>query len=161
VYLYRREYQAAREAMERAIAIQPEAWFYRVLGFIYERTGMMDAAVAALERSVALDPDDYEARAGLARVYRATGREEDAAAQLAAGHTLAAAADEGGRACFESVLWYDARINVDAKGWPYVKDQRPPRSIVPPTCQYLCRRRSGTAPRKRRRTLGARRADAA
>ena len=74
------------------------------MGFVHDRMGQADLAVVALERAVELDPDDYEARGGLARAYRAVGRMNDAEQQITAGWALAQHADEYGRACLESVI---------------------------------------------------------
>lgn len=105
VYLYLRQYAEALAAIQRAIAIAPEhAWQQRVLGFVHDRMGQAELAVVALERAVELDPDDYEARGGLARAYRAVGRMKDAEQQMTVGWALAQRADEYGRACLESVI---------------------------------------------------------
>ncbi len=105
VYMYLRQFPDAMAATERAIAIEPErAWQYRILGFMHDRMGHADAAVTALEQSVKLDPDDYEARGGLARAYRVVGRMDEAEQQIAIGRTLAQTADEYGLACLEATI---------------------------------------------------------
>ena len=76
----------------------------RMLGYVYDWQGRSDEAIVQLERSVALEPHDYEARAAaLARVYRTAGRQQDADEQYALAHEMASRDNEYGQACFEAV----------------------------------------------------------
>ncbi|HEU5086364.1 MAG TPA: tetratricopeptide repeat protein, partial [Roseiflexaceae bacterium] len=96
-------YEQARADFQRVIDHHSDqAWNYRLLGFAYDRLGHNEQAITALERAVALDPSDYEARGALARVYRNAGREQEAREQLALGRAQAAFDDEYAQACFEA-----------------------------------------------------------
>jgi tetratricopeptide (TPR) repeat protein len=105
VYMHQGRFVDALAAIKRAIDNNPTpAWQYRILGFIHHMLGNYQDAVAPAEQAVERDPDDYENRGGLARAYRAVGREMEALEQEQAGYQLAKAADEYGKACLEATL---------------------------------------------------------
>jgi superkiller protein 3 len=101
IQLNRGQYEQAAESIRCTLVHNPEtAWAHRILGFACDRLGRHGDAVAALERAVELDPDDYEARGGLVRAYRNVGHLAEAEAQHAAGAAQAAPEDEYAQACF-------------------------------------------------------------
>lgn len=75
----------------------------RMLGYVYDWQGHPDEAVAQLERSIALEPQDYEARGALAKVLRTVGRAQDAHAHYTIASQMAAQDDEYGQSCFHAV----------------------------------------------------------
>ena len=103
VHLNLGNYAEARADFQRAIDHNAnQGWSYRLLGFADDRLGQNEGAIAALERAIALDPNDYEARGALARLYRNAGREQEARQHLALGRAQAAFEDEYAQACFEA-----------------------------------------------------------
>jgi tetratricopeptide (TPR) repeat protein len=69
----------ARKAYEKAIKLDPGLWIaHRGLGQALVQLGDGPAAVPALERAVALRPDDGASHAALARAYLLTGQRERA-----------------------------------------------------------------------------------
>lgn len=53
-----KELVRARDLAAKAVALDPSAWNYFILGALCERLGDTDAARAALEKAMALDPDN-------------------------------------------------------------------------------------------------------
>lgn len=101
IQLNRGQYEQAAESIQHTLAHSPEtAWAHRILGFAYDRLGRHGEAVAAIERAVELDPDDYEARGALVRVYRSVGRLAEAEEQHTIGAARAVREDEYAQACF-------------------------------------------------------------
>ena len=74
-----------------------------MLGYVYDHLGRHKEALVELEQSVALNPEDYEARGALAKVYRTVGRHQDADDQYALASEMANRDNEYGQACFEAV----------------------------------------------------------
>lgn len=97
-------YDDAIALYQRQIAAEPAHYAHRVLGYALELAGRRDEAIAHLERAVAMEPKDYEARAALARVYRAAGRAQEADEHERIARSEAYADNEYGQACFESVM---------------------------------------------------------
>ena len=103
IYLHIKRYDDMIAACQREIEIGDNHSARRLLGYVYDRQGRYDEAIAQLERSVMLEPGDYAARAALARVYRTVGRGEDADEQYAVASEMAGRDNEYGQACFEAV----------------------------------------------------------
>ncbi|MCB0004906.1 MAG: tetratricopeptide repeat protein [Anaerolineales bacterium] len=103
VYLHLGQWAKMIDSCQRELAIADDAEPRRLLGYVYNRLGQYEDAVAQLERSVALNPADYEARGALSRVYRKLGRDSAADAQYTQANALAAQDNEYGQACFAAV----------------------------------------------------------
>ena len=103
IYLYLKRYDETIAACQREIEIGDDHSARRLLGYVYDGLGRSDEAIAQLERSVTLEPQDYEARGALARVYRSVGRHHEAQEQYALASEMAERDNEYGRACFEAV----------------------------------------------------------
>lgn len=103
LYLHLKRYDDAIRSCEREIKLEDAHSPRRLLGYIYDWIGRDDEAIAQLERSIALDPTDYEARGALAKVYRKVGRLQEAGDQYAVAYEMAMQDDEYGQACFEAV----------------------------------------------------------
>ena len=103
IYLHIKRYDDMIAACQREIEIEDSHSPHRLLGYVYDWLGRYDEAIAQLEQSVALEPQDYEARGALARVYRSAGRGQDADEQYAIASRMARLDNEYGRACFEAV----------------------------------------------------------
>lgn len=103
IYLYIKRYDDMIAACQREIEIEDGHSPHRLLGYVYSSLGHYDEAIAQLEQSVALEPQDYEARAALVKVYRSVGRQEDADEQYAIASGMARLDNEYGQACFEAV----------------------------------------------------------
>ena len=103
VYLYLKRYDDAIATCQRQIAVEDGNDVRRVLGYAYTGLGRDGEALAELERAVALEGDDYEAKGALAAVYRRVGREQDANQQFILALELAAQDDEYGQACLQAV----------------------------------------------------------
>jgi superkiller protein 3 len=102
-YLYLKRYDDVIAACQREIEIEDGNDARRVLGYAYHFQGRYEMAIDQFERSMALEPQDYEARAALAGVYRAVGRRQDADEQYALASEMASQDNEYGQACFEAV----------------------------------------------------------
>jgi Tfp pilus assembly protein PilF len=75
----------ARQAFEAALELDPAvARAHNSLGVIAAREGRMPEAVERWKRSVALDPEDYQALFNLGSQLFQTGRREEARAYLEA-----------------------------------------------------------------------------
>src|SRR5690606_16307413 len=83
LYLHLKRYDDAIMSCQREIELEDAHSPRRLLGYIYDWMGRDDEAIAQLERSIALDPTDYEARGALAKVYRKVGRLQEAGDQYA------------------------------------------------------------------------------
>lgn len=104
LYLHQKRYDEAIVTCQREIALADAHSPHRLLGLIYDHRGQTAAAMAELEQAVALEREDYEAHAALAKVYRAVGRQQEAEAALALAHQLAQADHaEYGLACVAAV----------------------------------------------------------
>jgi tetratricopeptide (TPR) repeat protein len=103
LYLHLKRYDDVIAACQREIEIEDAHSPHRLLGYVYDWQGRYDEAIAHLEQSVALEPQDYEARGALAKVYRSVGRGQDADKQYAIASQMARRDDEYGQACFEAV----------------------------------------------------------
>ena len=101
--LHLKRYDEAITACQREIVLKDAHSPRRLLGYMYDWMGDYDEAIVQLERSIALDPDDYEARGALAQVYRKVGRQEAADRQYAIAHEMALQDDEYGQSCFYAV----------------------------------------------------------
>ena len=113
IYLHLQRFQEMIATCQHELALHHDAEPHRLLGYAYDHLGQRQAAIAHLERAIALNPDDYEARGALASVYQSVGRHHDAEAQLAAGNALADNDNEYGRACFAAVRGdYDTAITL-------------------------------------------------
>lgn len=103
LYLHLKRYDDAIMSCQREIELEDAHSPRRLLGYIYDWMGRDDEAIAQLERSIALDPTDYEARGALAKVYRKVGRLQEAGDQYAIAYEMAMQDDEYGQACFAAV----------------------------------------------------------
>jgi Flp pilus assembly protein TadD len=103
VYLAQDRYQDAIAVCERAIEVEDGNDPRRMLGYTYDRMGRAEEAQAEFERALAFNPDDYEVRAALARLYRLAGREGEAEEHLARADKEAEQEAEYGHACVASV----------------------------------------------------------
>lgn len=103
LYLHQHRFEDSLEACLRRNGIEEDHSSYRLMGFIYHAQGHIAEAAAALERAIALEPDDYEARAALARIYRETGRLEAAEEHFQQAWETAWQDEEYGRACVQAV----------------------------------------------------------
>lgn len=103
LFLHLKRYDEAILACQREIEIEDAHSPRRLLGYIYTWRGDYDEAIVQLERSIALEPEDYEARGALAKVYRLAGRQQDAAEQYAIANAMAQRDNEYGQACFAAV----------------------------------------------------------
>lgn len=103
LFLHLKRYAEVILTCQREIEIEDAHSPRRLLGYIYTWRGDYDEAIMQLERSITLDPDDYEARGALAKVYRLAGRQQDAAEQYTIAHEMAQRDDEYGQACFAAV----------------------------------------------------------
>lgn len=103
IYLHIAKYDDAINACQSEIGIADSHSARRVLGYVYILQGRYDQAVEQLELSIALEPEDYEARAALSQAYKALDREQKARDHYALAAEMAAQDNEYGRACFEAV----------------------------------------------------------
>ena len=103
IYLHIAKYDDAINACQREIEIADKHSARRVLGYVYNLQGRFEEAIEQLERSITLEPEDYEARGALAQMYKTVGREEQFQEHYAIAAGMAAQDDEYGRACFEAV----------------------------------------------------------
>jgi tetratricopeptide (TPR) repeat protein len=103
IYLHLKRFDDAITACRREIEIADSHSARRVLGYVYSLQGRYDEAIEQLDRSIALAPEDYEARGALAQIYRTIGHEQKAQEQYAVAAEMAGRDDEYGRACFEAV----------------------------------------------------------
>jgi len=70
---------SARAVLETAIEKQPDSWYeHRVLGDLYNRAGMVDAASAQFGTCVALNAEDWESRRDLKNILQARAEESGA-----------------------------------------------------------------------------------
>lgn len=104
IYLHVRRYDDAIAACQREIELQDAHSPHRLLGLIHDARGQTEAAMAQLEQAIALEAEDYEARAALAKIYRSVGRQREADEQLAVANGMAQKDDgEYGLACVAAV----------------------------------------------------------
>lgn len=103
VYLHLKRYDNVISSCQREIEIGDAHDARRLLGYAYDMLGRHDEAIVQLERSVELEPRDYEARGALAKVYRTVGRQQDAQEQYTCARERASEDDEYGQACFAAV----------------------------------------------------------
>lgn len=103
IYLHLKRYEEAITACQREIEIADNHSARRLLGYMYGWLGRYEEATDQLKRSVELEPEDYEARAALARIYRTVGNEQKAEEHYALAAEMAGQDDEYGQACFEAV----------------------------------------------------------
>ena len=104
IYLRQGRFDESIALYQREIEAEPTFNAHRVLGYALHLVGQNDEAITHLERAIALEPKDYEARAGLARAYRADGQRQNADAHEQQARAEAYADNEYGQACFESVI---------------------------------------------------------
>ncbi len=83
------KYAEALDLCQRENAVEEAHSPHRIIGMIHDHLGDRDLAITHLERAIALEPKDYEARAALARVYRAVGRDAEADEQDALADEMA------------------------------------------------------------------------
>jgi tetratricopeptide (TPR) repeat protein len=103
LYLHQKRYDDVIAACQREIAIEDSHNPRRLLGYVYDWLGRHDEAIAQLEQAVTLEPQDYEARGALSKVYRTVGRQPDAEEQYTIAREMVGQDDEYGQACFEAV----------------------------------------------------------
>ena len=103
LYLHLKRYEDVIATCLRETEIEDGNDARRILGYVYDWLGRPEEAIAQLERAVALEPQDYEARGALAKVLRTVGRQPDAQEQYAIAHEMAAQDNEYGQACFQAV----------------------------------------------------------
>lgn len=104
LYLHCKRYDDAIGACRREIEIEDAHSPHRLLGLIYDAQGQTAAALVELEQATALDAEDYEARAALAKLYGVVGRQQEAEEALALANALAQTDHaEYGQACVAAV----------------------------------------------------------
>jgi len=103
IALYQKRRDDVIALCQREIAIHDSDEPRRLLGYVYDWLGRHDEAIVQLEQAVAFAPQDYEARAALAKVYRTVGRQQDGEEHYAIAKEMALKDDEYGQACFEVV----------------------------------------------------------
>ena len=104
LYLHCQRYDDAIAACRREIILADAHSPHRLLGMIYDARGQTSAAIAELEQAIALEPEDYEAQAALAKLYQQTGRHREAEEKFALAQRLAQTDHaEYGRACVAAV----------------------------------------------------------
>lgn len=103
LYLHLRQYEDVIATCLAEIEIADSHSARRLLGYVHDWQGRPEEAIAELERAVALEPEDYEARGALAKVLRAVGRGQDAQAHYSIASEMAAQDNEYGQSCFHAV----------------------------------------------------------
>ena len=103
IYLHQKRYDEAIAMYQREISVEEMHSPHRILGMVHNYLGHRDLAITHLERAIALEPQDYEARAALAVAYRAVGRNADAAEQDALADAMAEQDEEYGHACVQAL----------------------------------------------------------
>lgn len=104
LYLHDKRYDDTITTCQREIELADAHSPHRLLGLIYAHRGETAAAIAELEQAVALETEDYEARAALGKLYLDTGRHQEADAAFALAHEQAEADHaEYGLACVAAV----------------------------------------------------------
>ncbi len=103
LFLHLKRYDEAILACQREIEVEDAHSPRRLLGYIYTWLGDYNEAIVQLEQSIVLEPDDYEARGALAKVYRLAGRQQEATEQYAIANAMAQRDNEYGQACFAAV----------------------------------------------------------
>jgi len=103
IYLHLKSYDDAIKSCQREIGIADNHSARRVLGYVYSLQGRYNEAIEQLDQSIALEPEDYEARAALAKIHRTVGNQQKAEEQYVIAAEMARWDDEYGRACFEAV----------------------------------------------------------
>ncbi len=104
LYLRQRRFNDTVAMCQREIEIKPTHSNHRLLGFALELSGQPDKAIPQLEQALALEPKDYEARAALARLYRADGLLEEANDHERIAREDSSADKEYGLGCVEAVM---------------------------------------------------------
>ena len=103
LYLHLGKYAESVAASLREIEVEDNHASHRLLGYCYHAMGRTDEAIAELERAIELEPDDYEARGALAKVYRESGNLPAAEKQYKTALEMADKDDEYGQSCFHAV----------------------------------------------------------
>lgn len=104
LYLRQRRFDDTMAMCQREIEIKPTHSNYRLLGFALELSGQPGKAISQLEQALALEQKDYEARAALARLYRADGRLEESDDHERIARADSTADKEYGLGCVEAVM---------------------------------------------------------
>lgn len=91
-YLLIGDFLSAAPAFEKAIEISPTKTAYSNLGMLYYYLGIETKAIENHEMAVALQPNDYLARANLGDALWIAGRKDEARKEFQAANTLALAA---------------------------------------------------------------------
>jgi Flp pilus assembly protein TadD len=76
-------YESAAEEYTRANELEPHVDAYRRLGQLYDRSGKLDQALAALHKAIELDPKDFRQYQALGAYYTHRGDSKEAARQFA------------------------------------------------------------------------------
>ena len=108
IYLHQKRYEDVIALCQRSISIQDAHSPHRIMGLVHAHLGQHDLATTHLERAIALEPQDYEARAALAKEYRAAGHHTEAGEQDTLADEMAVQDEEYGQACVQAL-----RGNVD------------------------------------------------
>ena len=103
LYLHVGKYAELMAASLQEIEIEDNHDSHRVLGYCYHALDRRDEAIAELERAIELEPEDYEARGALAKVYRESGNLPAAEKQYRTGLEMAEQDNEYGQSCFYAV----------------------------------------------------------
>lgn len=104
LYLRQKRFDEVMAMCRREIEIKPNHSAHRLLGFALELSGRPAEAGPQLEHAIALETKDYEARAALARLYRAAGRTTEADEHERIAREDSTADQEYGLACVEAVM---------------------------------------------------------
>lgn len=111
MYYYKRDYEAALERCDNAIALNPHfPPAYHTLAFVQEQRNELDESEAALERAVRLAPRSPRSLGALARLFAITGRRRQCTKLL---HELQALTNERYVTPFEFAAVYFALGQID------------------------------------------------
>lgn len=82
IYESLRKRPEAEEAYRKALDIQPHRMYFDDLGSLYLRTGRLDEAIEAFQKSIALAPDGFRGYRNLGVAYYMQGKLGEAASQF-------------------------------------------------------------------------------
>lgn len=104
LHLHRGQHEAMMAVCRRQIDVAENNHPHRMLGLVLTHQQQYDAALDAFAKALALEPNDYESRAGLAHVYHLLNQPEKAAELLQSARQDALIEAEYGQACVEAIV---------------------------------------------------------